>query len=208
MKIPPMSSMMSLPPSGKGLLTPPKKLAQTLEILIGHSFPLTYKSRTDGSNVRKLVAKTLEDNDLPVPARKSDVQVVPFKGKGVPKILLEYVDTYIVTSGKTYNLQVWNRNPASESVQLQYSNGDTLVSNEVRFVFVKINPHSEVIDSIVVLSPAYIVERFGQFGKPTVKYQLIISQKMRDYVLRQSNSILFYDDLETGDSENLSNLAD
>ena len=40
------------------------------------------------------------------------------KQKGVPSFLREYIDTYIITTGNSYNLQVWNRNPNSASVQV------------------------------------------------------------------------------------------
>jgi hypothetical protein len=187
-----MDKKLKVPPQNKQNLTSPQTLAKKLEPLIGMDFNLTGKSRTDGSNLRKLIAKTLLENNPPFGADKSDYEL-PNK-KGVPKILLEYVDTYIVTSGATYNLQVWNRNPSSSSVQIQYLNGDTLKSDEVRFVLVKINMAEQQIESIVVLTPSYIVDRFGVFGKPTIKTQLIISNKMRQMVIDSRDSILFYAD--------------
>ena len=59
----------------------------------------------------------------------------------MPRILLEYVDTYIVTTGDTYNLQVWNRNPASDSIQVEYNSGETLSSRDVRFGFFCVLTH-------------------------------------------------------------------
>ena len=171
-----MDKKLKIPPQNKQDLTSPKELAKKLEILIGDDFPLTGKSRTDGSTLRKLIAKTLLENSPPICAQKSDYEIM--SKKGVPKILLEYVDTYIVTSGKSYNLQVWNRNPSSSSVQIQYANGDRLTSNEVRFILVKINIDEGKIESIVILTPQYIVEKFGIFGKPTIKSQLIISNNL------------------------------
>ncbi|MGV6809605.1 MAG: nuclease [bacterium] len=201
-----MDAKLKVPPANKNELTKPEILAEKLSCLIGHTFKLTGKSRTDGSNVRKLVASTLLVNTPPAGASKNDFEVIP--PKGVPKILLEYVDTYIVTSGTSYNLQVWNRNPYSESVQVQYHNGKTLQSGEVRFVLVKVDPEEHVICSISVLTPEYIVEKFGQFGKPTVKNQLIISSSARKSVLAEENGILFYhDDKAIGDKNNIKHLA-
>ena len=187
-----MDKKLKIPPQNKQNLTSPKELAKKLKVLIGDDFPLTGKSRTDGSTLRKLIAKTLLENNPPICAQKSDYEIMT--KKGMPKILLEYVDTYIVTSGKTYNLQVWNRNPSSSSVQIQYTNGDRLTSNEVRFILVKINVDEGKIESIVVLTPQYIMEKFGIFGKPTIKSQLIISSKMRQMVIESKDSILFYPD--------------
>lgn len=200
-----MDKKLKIPPKNIKDLTLPKELAKKLEVLIGSDFSLTGKSRTDGSNLRKLIGKILLENNPPICAEKSDYEIM--SKKGVPKILLEYVDTYIITSGKTYNLQVWNRNPSSSSVQIQYVNGDTLTSDKVRFVLVKINMDEEKIESIVILTPQYIVEKFGIFGKPTIKSQLIISNKMRQMVIESRDSILFYPDT-LGSKSNLVHLKD
>lgn len=201
-----MDAKVKVPPASKSELSKPDVLAEKLSSLVGQSFQLTGKSRTDGSNVRKLVAATLLANTPPAGALKINFEIIP--PKGVPKILLEYVDTYIVTSGSSYNLQVWNRNPYSESVQVQYQNGETLQSGEVRFILVKVDPDEHVIRSVYVLTPEYIVERFGKFGKPTVKNQLIISSSARQSVLSKEGGILFYpDDESTGDEENINNLS-
>lgn len=183
-----------VPPRTKGLLTPAKLLAERLAVLIGEPFRLTGKTRTDGSTLRKLVAETLGRYGLPLPAASSGFQIVPPKEKGVPRILLEYVDTYIVTTGNSYNLQVWNRNPASDSVQVQYGDGTTLLASEVRFVFLRIDTKKHRVRSVAVLSPAYIEQHFGRFGKPTIKQQLIITAPARAAVLARTPPILFYPD--------------
>ena len=202
-----MNSLFKFPPKRKEHLTQPNQLAAKLAVLVGTNFNLTYKSRTDGSNMRKLVARALEDTEIPEASKKNDFNIIPPKGKGIPKILLEYIDTYIVTSGTSYNLQVWNRNPSSESTQIEYTNGETLKSNEVRFILVKVNPAQQIITSVVVLSPDYIVRKFGSFGKPTVKHQLIISGSARTTVLNKPGKILFYDDDKAvGNPNNISNL--
>lgn len=200
-----MDLELKLPPRRKEDLTAADQLAVKLTPLLGNAFDLTGKSRTDGSNLRKLIASTLHSNNPPAPANKDSFEVIP--SKGVPKILLEYVDTYIATSGSTYNLQVWNRNPSAESVQVEYSNGDTMQSGEVRFVLVKIDPTAKIITAIAVLTPEYVVEKFGAFGKPTEKYQLIISKTARDNVLSKPDGILFYDDdLNGSAASNINNL--
>ncbi|MCU7951764.1 MAG: hypothetical protein KZQ74_01610 [gamma proteobacterium symbiont of Bathyaustriella thionipta] len=129
-----MNIALKKPPKNKSHLTSPEQLAKKLSVLIGQAFNLTGKSRTDGSNVRKLVGTTLFENNPPQNASKSDYEIIPPKSKGVPKILLEYIDTYIVTSGASYNLQVWNRNPSSESVQIQYLNSKRLMSSVLDFI--------------------------------------------------------------------------
>ncbi|WP_025733951.1 hypothetical protein [Carnimonas nigrificans] len=203
-----MDKKFKLPPQSKNCLTPPEEIANRLSCLIGHPFELTYKSRTDGSNIRKLVAQTLANGALPESASMGSYRIMPPRGKGVPKILLEYLDTYIVTTGTSYNLQVWNRNPNIESVQVQYNDGSKLLANEVRFVFVKIDPEQKVVSGIAVLTPNYIVEKYGKFGKPTVKSQMIISSTARQNVLAQPGSILFYDDeIQIGASGNQKNLS-
>lgn len=184
------------PPIHKNDLTPSRDLCAMLESLIGQEFILTGKTKTDGSNIRKLIGNTLyETNDTPDPASISTYEIIPPRKKGVPKILLEYIDSYIITSGiNSYNLQVWNRNPASESVQIEYYNGEVLSANEVRFVFTKISLENNCIESIIILTPNYIVENFGKFGKPTVKHQLIISNLKRNKIISSPVPILFYPD--------------
>ena len=202
-----MDKRLGVPPENKALLTSNTDLATKLECLIGISFKLTGKSRTDGSNLRKLVGKVLLEGEHPAGAAEDSYEVV--HPKGTPKILLEYIDTYIITTGSSYNLQVWNRNPSSESVQVQYENGNTLQSGEVRFVLAKVCPKNHVIISIAVLTPDYIVNRFGTFGKPTVKHQLIISASAKQSVLDMPNSILFYDDdITVGTVSNMNNLSE
>ena len=189
-----MNPIFGFPPIHKTHLTPPDDIASRLHSLIGTPFKLTGKTRTDGSNVRKLVARTFAKFPLPEPCPQSSHSIVPPKGKGVPRILLEYVDTYIVTTGDTYNLQVWNRNPASDSIQVEYNSGETLSSRDVRFVFLRVNPQAQTISSILVLTPDYIESKFGRFGKPTIKHQIIIPPTVRDKALDQTPPGIFCSD--------------
>ena len=105
-----------IPPRSKAAMSSPETLADRLQSLIGTKTQLTGKSRTDGSNIRKLVTEHLLSKYIPDAA--TEYEIVPPKQKGVPSFLREYVDTYIVTTGEAYNLQVWNRNPNSASVQV------------------------------------------------------------------------------------------
>lgn len=176
-----------IPPSSKNELSTPEQLVENLKSLIGEKFPLTGKPRTDRSNFRKMVTNHLLSNYIPEEA--VEYEIVPPKQKGVPSFLREYIDTYIVTSGVNYNLQVWNRNPNSSSVQVDLKNGETLLASDVRFVLGKINV-DEIIESIVIMTPEYIENRFGKFGKPTVKQQLIISNKKREEILKKHSMIV------------------
>lgn len=184
-----------IPPQKKEELTPEMELVDKLSELIGYPFPLTGKTRTDGNKFRKLITELLMKKCPPKPAFHNDYAILPPKKKGVPKFLREYIDTYIVTSGATYNLQVWNRNPSSDFIQVDYLNSDDgLLANEVRFIFGKINLINETIDSIIILTPDYIVKHFGKFGKPTIKQQLIIAPSTRDEIFNSEQKCIFYPD--------------
>jgi hypothetical protein len=189
-----MNEELFVPPRDKRLLTPPETLVRRLSKLIGASFPLSGKTRTDGSNLRKLIAATLAAGKLPPVAAPEAWRCAVPKRKGVPRLLREYLDTYLVTSGNSYNLQVWNRNPAAPAVQIEYADGSTLGANEVRLVLIRVDPSSHVIRCVAVLTPDYIVERFGPFGKPTVKEQLILSELARQEVYSLRPPVLFHSD--------------
>lgn len=189
-----MNKDFKIPPKSANDLTPAEELAKRLNCLIGKEFQLTGKTRTDGSNIRKLVASTLEQTPLPVAAEKDEYEIMPPKGKGIPKITREFVDTYIVTSGTTYNLQVWNRIPASKTLLIKLEGNNSLKCNDVRFIFVRIDIGNSVIDSVVILTPEYIESNFGKFGKPTIKHQLLISSKVRKEIYESEEKILFYPD--------------
>ena len=147
------------PPKCKSVISTPEALVEALRPLIGQTIPMTGKSRTDGSNFRKIVTNHLLSNYMPEAA--DEYEIVPPKQKGVPAFLREYIDTYIVTTGNSYNLQVLG----------------------------KINADN-CIESIVVMTPDYIENRFGKFGKPTVKQQLIISNKKREYIIRDGGMVI------------------
>ncbi len=195
-----MNPAFSIPPRSKEHLTPPHIIAERLEGLVGQSFPLVKRPRTDGSNMRKLVAATLGDFDLP--DHSESYRIIPNRGKGLPKITREYIDTYLVTSGDSYNLQVWNRIPTSKEPQIEYADGSCLCASDVRFVLVRVDVRTHVILSVLVVTPEYIEENFGSFGAPTIKHQLIISNQRRRQVIAREHSILFLPD--TGPIERFS----
>lgn len=189
-----MNEAFKLPPKSVTLLTKPEDLIQKLSELVGQEFNITGKTRTDGSNVRKLIAATLEKSVLPEAAEKDSYEIVPPKVKGVPKITREFIDTYIVTSGDSYNLQVWNRLPASSTLLIKYDSGESLKCTDVRFVFVRIDLAKSIIASAIILTAEYIENHFGKFGKPTIKHQLLISSKVRKSIYESADKILSFPD--------------
>lgn len=111
-------------PRSDGSYLSKDELKKRLQSLIGNEFILSGKPRTDGSNFRKQITNAIinvdpTDSDL---ASSTEYTVIPPKGKGVPKFLREFVDTYLITTGEMYNLQVWNRNPSSQTLQVEFSN--------------------------------------------------------------------------------------
>lgn len=191
-----MNKDFKLPPASPKLLTSLSILAKNLAGLVGQPFNLTGKTRTDGSNNRKLIASTLENFDLPDIANESDFEILPPKRKGLPKITREFIDTYMVTSGTSYNLQVWNRIPASDTLLIKYTSGESLKCSNVRFVFSNIDIENQKIASILILTPDYIESQFGKFGKPTIKHQLLISSIERNKIYESEDKILLYPDTQ------------
>ncbi len=198
-----MNKDFKTPPKSVKMLTSPDILTRYFAELIDKPFILTGKTRTDGSNIRKLIASVLEKQILPEPAEVENFEIVPPKGKGVPKITREFIDTYIVTGSDTYNLQVWNRLPSSQTLLIKYDSDESLKCTDVRFVFVKIDVSKNTIASVIILTPEYIEQKFGSFGKPTVKQQLLISKKVRDKIINESDTKI----LTLSDSDKLSPLV-
>ena len=184
-------SELKLPPVNKASVLSGEDLAKKLQALVGTKFPLTDKPRTNGSTLRKTLSNTLDDGTIIV-AKKKDYIVVPPKGKGVPHLLACLCDSYIVTTGDAYNLQVWNRFPNTSNDLIRYFNGnDSIKCRDIRFIFVKIDTGKNIISSIVVATPEYIVKKFGVFGVPTIKYQMIISDIKRNEIIGL-NDYCFY----------------
>ena len=190
-----MNPELLLPPQTKTDLTPPQEIVHRLEPLLGQVFPFVGKGRTDGSAIRRLVAHELQKHPLPTPSR--EFLILPDKGKGVPKNVLEFVDTYIVTSGKSYNLQVWNRIPDSDDPQVECEDGSILVAKDARLVLLRIDVESHIIRAILGMSPQYVVTNFGEFSKPTIKHQMIISGTQRKMVMSLPGGVLMEEDTST-----------
>lgn len=187
-------SELKLPPVNKASVMSGEDLAKKLQSLVGTKFPLTDKPRTNGSTLRKTLSNTLDDGTIVV-ANEKDYTIVPPKGKGVPHLLACLCDSYIVTTGDSYNLQVWNRFPNTSNDLIRYSNGnDSIKCKDIRFIFVKIDTVKNVISSIVVATPEYLVKKFGVFGVPTIKYQMIISDIKRNEIIGLSDSCFYKGD--------------
>lgn len=189
-----MNKIFQIPPKSPKSISSVDKILEYFKPLIGSSVPFTGKPRTDGSAIRKIISNTLLSSGLPEEAETESFEIVPPKKKGVPRLLREMIDTYIVTTGDTYNLQVWNRFPNSHSILVKYYNGEVIRSKNIRLVFVKLNIEKKIIDSIVILTPDYIENKFGKFGKPTIKHQLLISPKQRSEIIKREKSILSFPD--------------
>ncbi len=181
------------PPISKSLVLSNKELIELLSPLIGKSFILTKKPKTDGASLRKLVTSIVEKHTKGV-ASASECQILSPKEKGIPKLFAQLIDTYLVTSGESYNLQVWNRSPNSPTALAMYNSGEIISAQDIRYVMVKISLEENIIESIVILTPQYIEKKFGVFGKPTIKSQLLISSKEREKIVYSDSKILFYDD--------------
>jgi hypothetical protein len=182
-----MEKIFNIPPKNPQNVISTKDLAICLKSLIGKSVKMTGKPRTDGSTIRKIVMKCLSAYHTCETAKAVEYEIIPHRRKGLPRLLLELVDTYIVTSGTYYNLQIWNRFPNSKSALIEYKDGKKIRSNDIRLVFLKINLQKSIIESIAILTPEYIEKKFGQFGNPTIKHQIIISEKKRTEI---KNSVL------------------
>jgi hypothetical protein len=177
------------PKSPKGVLSS-AELTRRLGKIVGTSIRLTGKTRTDGAAIRKIVAQCLYSQGLSAPARVGTYHIIPPRGKGIPRLLRELIDTYVVTSGNSYNLQVWNRLPNSRMPLIEYSDGKTIKSNDIRLVFVKVDLRKNIIESVVVLTPQYIERHFGPFGIPTIKHQFIISEQKRQEIYKNGGMLI------------------
>ena len=182
------------PPIGKNSVIGGKVLAQKLSTLIGRKFPLSDNPKTNGSILRKILIECLDDGSMNE-ADKKDYIVVPKKGKGIPHLLACLSDSYIVTTGDKYNLQVWNRLPDTQNDLIRYTNGKTSIKcRDIRFIFVRIDVRTNIISGIIVATPGYIVDKFGPFGVPTIKYQMIISNLKRIDIVKGLESCFFKTD--------------
>lgn len=79
-------------PKSKDPILLPEQLVARLRPLVGKSFSLTRKVRTDGANLGKIICDLLIDR-LEYAIEKDQYQVVSPKEKGLPRILVELIDT-------------------------------------------------------------------------------------------------------------------
>lgn len=84
--------------------------------------------------------------------------------------------------------------PASQTLLIKYDSGENLKCNDVRFILTKINVTNMKISSIIIATPKYIVDKFGKFGRPTIKHQLLISSKIRKEIFNSKEKIMFFKD--------------
>lgn len=185
---------LSLPPRSKNSVLTSEELQNVLRPLVGTTFIPTHRPRTDGSRIRKLISSMVQPHTTN--ASEGTFTIIPPRKKGVPKVLSELIDTYIVSTGDKYNLQIWNRNPIGKNPLVTYDNNDRITPQDIRLVMVKIDVTREIISSIVILTPDYIEQRFGKFGKETIKNQLLIHDKCRNSIIQSDERILFYDDTQ------------
>lgn len=177
-------------PQNISMLDDNDELIRIFSTLIGTEFVLTGKTRTDGANLRTLIFNTLIKNKKYSLLEEKEYEILTEKGKGLPRILPEFLDTYIITNNKDYNMQVWNRIPDSNMPLIKYKNsGQILTCKNIRYLMVKID-NNRIVE-ILLLTPDYITNNFGKFGVPTIKHQLIINQSKRDEILSQNPPILF-----------------
>ena len=203
-----MKTDMRIPPKSKSAVIGGAELAEALRVLVNRSFPLTDKPRTNGSTLRKMIEELFADNHLEM-ATADDYKVIPYKKKGIPRLLNILSDSYIVTSGDNYNLQVWNRFPNSRNILVRYSNKERIICKDIRLILTKVDTEDKTIKSIVVCTPQYIERKFGKFGVPTMKYQLIISPSSRAAITGSKDKLLYNSDTDvvstlTSDQVNLS----
>ena len=156
---------------------------------------MTGKPRTDGAYLRNLIGDTLAEANIEL-AETNSYTVVPIKKKGIPKTLKYLAESFLVTTGKTYNLQIWNRIPNSRNTLVKYKTGEAIRCQNINCILVKIEMESQKIDSIIVASPKYIERKFGKFGVPTIKFQAIISTTTRDIITSSKTKCLIITDTE------------
>ena len=86
-----MNMKLNIPPISKQAILPAEELVKILSPLIGREFVMTFKPRTDGSRLRKLIESTIEGSTTNATAET--YQIMPLKKKGLPRLLSELIDT-------------------------------------------------------------------------------------------------------------------
>lgn len=189
-----MKNNIKTPPASRQEAISGEKLADVLKVLIGQPISLKAQIRTIGSTLRKKIEAVVNGLSLS-PAIDTDFSFSV--KKGLPKIMLALSDSYIVTTGDKYNLQVWNRRPNSRVQLVKYNDGSKITCKDIRCILVKVDTTTETIESVVIMTPDYIEKHFGVFGVPTIKYQLIINGCKRTEILYSTSSMLIGHDSQT-----------
>ena len=189
------SNTNGIPPKDRNCSLTGEQLAYKLQVLINKDFPITGKPRTDGANLRNLIEDTLAKEKIELAEADSYV-TIPYKKKGIPKTIKYLAESFIVTTGKSYNLQIWNRIPNSRHLLVKYKNGEVIRCQDIYCILVKINVKLQKIDGIIVALPKYIERKFGKFGVPTIKFQAIISVKTRDSIISSATKSIVMADTE------------
>jgi hypothetical protein len=78
---------MKIPPQSPTQVMSANELVSSLKSLLGTSFHLTGKPRTDGSTLRKIVSHTLLESGISPEAESGSFEFIPIKKKGVPKLI-------------------------------------------------------------------------------------------------------------------------
>lgn len=189
------SNTNGIPPKDKNSSLTGEQLAHKLQILIGKDFMVTGKPKTDGANLRALIEYTLAKDNIEL-ADADSYAIVPFKKKGIPKTIKYLAESFLVTTGKNYNLQIWNRIPNTRHLLIKYKTGETIRCQDINCILVKIDTEQQRIDSIIVASPKYLERKFGKFGVPTIKYQAIIAGKTRNSIISCATKSMIMKDTE------------
>ena len=89
-----MDKSFQIPPQLPTMAMSVEKLISSLKPLLGTSFHLTGKPRTNGSTLRKLISNALLLNGLSPEAEAGNFEFISPKKKGVPKLIREMVDIH------------------------------------------------------------------------------------------------------------------
>lgn len=182
-------SNLSLPPKSIHEVMSFAELQKLLSPLVGTTFTLSGKIKSDGSRFRKMISDLILMQNVNF-ANPNDFKYIPPKKKGCPRILAQLLDTYLVTSSGDYNLQIWNRIPNSDNLLVQYNNGDCIRCKDIRLILARINTGTNCIENITITSPNYIETHYGIFGKPTIKSQMLISDALRQEIINYPELIV------------------
>jgi len=192
-----MNKEFKIPPKSSRDLTSPEELAKKLSNLLGTRFKLTGKTRTDGSNIRKLVASTLEKTPLPTKAEESEYEIIPPKRKvlellgypneekkplygAFPDIRNQLLEVKVQDS-PTVDLGKFS--PEFEEIVIEDLN---ITTYDVRYLIALTNSETEIIEGIILSSGEKLGEVFSYVSDESYKCQRSIPIKFFDKYSGQS----------------------